>query len=143
MDKSRCFDFGDFLTAKDVADNLGIDVGIIPYFWGDIRMRDHDDSNGIWAEIMRMRRSRVSDEALRLPNSSNHPNPTPSLSRFLQKLELRSGKNAEVLRDHLKQLKLKMKGFGVDHNAQEVVTVVVSSFTGSLGNWAAAMQTRF
>ena len=36
VDKSRSFDFGDFLIAKDIEDNLGIDVGIIPYFWGDI-----------------------------------------------------------------------------------------------------------
>ena len=30
-----------------------------------------------------------------------------------------------------------MNGFGVDPNSREAVTVVVSSFTGSLGNWAA------
>ena len=47
VDKSRCFDFGGFLIAKDIDDNLGMDVGIIPFFWGDIRMRDHDDNNGI------------------------------------------------------------------------------------------------
>jgi hypothetical protein len=34
-------------------------------------------------------------------------------------------------------LKLKVKGFGVDPNSKEADTVVVSSFTGSLGNWAA------
>jgi hypothetical protein len=49
-DKSRCFDFGDFLGSSDIEDNLGIDIGIIPYFWGDIRMRDHADTGGIWAE---------------------------------------------------------------------------------------------
>ena len=63
VDKSRCFDFGDFLTAKDIEDNLGIDVGIIPYFWGDIRMRDHDDNNIIWAETIRITRKLVFDEA--------------------------------------------------------------------------------
>ena len=41
------------------------------------------------------------------------------------------------LHDHLKQSKLKVKGFGVDPSFREAVTVVVSSFTGSLGNWAA------
>ena len=35
------------------------------------------------------------------------------------------------------QSKLKVKGFGVDPNSKEVVTVVVSSVTGSLGNWVA------
>ena len=32
VEKSRCFDFGDFLTAADIKHNLGIDVGIIPCF---------------------------------------------------------------------------------------------------------------
>ena len=49
VEKSRCFDFGDFLNARDIENNLGTDAGIVPCFWGDIRMRDHDDSNGIWA----------------------------------------------------------------------------------------------
>ena len=79
-------------------------------------------------------RSKVSDEALRLPNSSNHPSATPNLSRFLHKLELCSGENVEVLHDHLKQSKLKVKGFGIDPDKKEVVTVGVPSFTGSLGN---------
>ena len=37
----------------------------------------------------------------------------------------------------MKQSKLKVKGFGVDPHSREVVTVVVFSFTGSLGNWVA------
>ena len=36
--KSRCFDFGEFLTAIDIENNLGTDVEIIPCFWGDIRI---------------------------------------------------------------------------------------------------------
>jgi hypothetical protein len=63
VEKSRCFDFGDFLTARDIANNLGTDVGIIPCFWDNIRMRDHDDNNGIWAETIRIMRSKISDEA--------------------------------------------------------------------------------
>jgi hypothetical protein len=45
VEKSRCFNFGDFLTATNIENNLGTDVEFIPCFWGDIRMRDHDDSN--------------------------------------------------------------------------------------------------
>jgi hypothetical protein len=82
-------------------------------------------------------RREVSDEALHFLNSSNHPSATPNQSRFFKKLKLCSGENAEVLHDHLKQSKLKVKGFGVYPNSKEVVTLVVSSFTGSLGNWAA------
>jgi len=64
VEKSRCFDFGDFLIARDIKNNLGTDVGIIPCFWGDICMRDHDNINRIWAETIRIMRSKISDEAL-------------------------------------------------------------------------------
>jgi len=37
----------------------------------------------------------------------------------------------------LKKLKFIVEGFGVDPNSKEAVTVVVSSFTGSLDNWDA------
>jgi hypothetical protein len=90
-EKSRCFDFGDFLTAANIEKKLGTDVEIIPCFWGDIRMRDRADINGIWAETVRIMRSRVSDEALQLPNSYGYPNATFNLSRFLQKLGLCTG----------------------------------------------------
>jgi hypothetical protein len=81
-------------------------------------------------------RSRVSYEALQLPDSIGHPSVTTNLSRFLQNLELCTGENAEILHGHLKPSKLNAKGFGIDPNSREVVTVVVSSFTGSLGNLA-------
>ena len=124
VEKSRCCDFGDFLIARDMENNLGTEFGIVPCFWCDIRMRDHDDINGIWAEAIRIMRCRVFDEALQPPNSSRHPNVTTNLSRFLQKLELRTGENAEILRDHLKQSKLKVKGFGVDPNSREVLRLL-------------------
>ena len=82
-------------------------------------------------------RSTVSDEALRLPDSSGRSGVSANLSRFLQKLELCNGENPDILHDHLKQSKQKIKGFGVDPKSKEIVTVVVSSFTGTLGNWAA------
>ena len=50
-EKSRCFDFGDFLNVRDIENNLGTDTEIIPCFWDDIRMRDHDDNNGVWEKI--------------------------------------------------------------------------------------------
>jgi hypothetical protein len=52
-------------------------------------------------------------------------------------MELCSGDNAEILNDYLKQSKLKIEGFGVFPNSKEVITVVLSSFMGSLGDWAA------
>ncbi len=43
-------------------------------------MRDHDDSNGIWAETVRIMRNKVSDEALQLPDSTGHSSMTTNLS---------------------------------------------------------------
>ena len=63
--------------------------------------------------------------------------PLANMSRFLQKLEHCSCENAEVLHTLLQYSKLKIKGCGIDPNSRKVVTVVVSSFTGHLGNWAA------
>jgi hypothetical protein len=57
--------------------------------------------------------------------------------RFLQKLEHCSGENAEKLHNHSKQFKLKIKGFGIDPNSREAVTIIVSSLTGNSGNWVA------
>jgi hypothetical protein len=61
-----------------------------------------------------------------------------NLSQFLLRNEHWTGRNVEALHDHFKQSKLmKVKGFGIDPIFREVVTVVVSSFTGQLGNWDA------
>ena len=63
--------------------------------------------------------------------------PLANMFWFLQKLEYCSGENAKLLHNHFKRSKLEIKGFGIDHDIREVVTVVVSSFTGYLGNWVA------
>ncbi len=34
LNKAHFLDFGDIVTAKELEDNLGIDTGIIPMFWG-------------------------------------------------------------------------------------------------------------
>ena len=104
---ARFFDFGDFLIARDIENNLGTDVGIIPCFWGDIRMRVHDASNGICAETIRIMKSKFSYETLQLPDSIGHPSVTTNLSRFLQKFELCTSENAEILHDHLKTVEIK------------------------------------
>ncbi len=56
---------------------------------------------------------------------------------FNQKLTPCTGEDAEELHDNLKQSKLKYKGFGIDPNPREAVTVVVSSLTEKFGNWDA------
>ena len=39
-----------FLRYATLRTVMGTDVGIIPQFWGDIRMRGHAENNGTWAE---------------------------------------------------------------------------------------------
>ncbi len=63
--------------------------------------------------------------------------PLTNMSRLLQKIKYCSGENAEVLQNHLKQSKLKIKEFGVEPNSREDITVAVSSLTDQLGNWVA------
>ena len=54
-----------------------------------------------------------------------------NMYRSLQKLEHCSGDDAGKI------TKLKIKGFGIDPNGRKIVTVIVSTFTGHLGNLAA------
>ncbi len=78
------------------------------------------------------------DRDLQIPDPSFRiVNALPNLSHFLLKLAPCTGEDAEELHDTLKQSKLKVKGFDIDPDSREVVTVIVSSFTGKLGHWAA------
>jgi hypothetical protein len=45
------------------------------------------------------------------------------------------------LNNHLKQSRLKIKGFGINPDSNQVVVVTVSSFTSKLGNWASDHST--
>jgi hypothetical protein len=40
VEKSRCFDFGDFLNARDIEKSLGTDFGIIPYYSRNEKSKD-------------------------------------------------------------------------------------------------------
>ncbi len=85
-DKSRSFDFGNFIEARNIEDNLGIDVGIVPNLWCDIRIRDHIDNNGIWAKTVKIMRAKDFDRDFQFPNPAlRHINAPRNLSQFLQK----------------------------------------------------------
>ncbi len=45
------------------------------------------------------------------------------------------------MNNHLKQSRLKIKGFGINPDSNQVVVVTVSSFTSKLGNWASDHST--
>ena len=40
MDKSKCFDYIDFVTAWEIEDNNGADAGIVPTLMDNIPMRE-------------------------------------------------------------------------------------------------------
>ncbi len=137
LNKANYLDFGDLVSAKDVEDNLGIDISIVPMFWGDMSMRDHLDKNVGCRWTVRLLRANIFDRDLQIPDPAFRvANALPILSPFLQKLTPCTCEDAEELHDTLKQSKLIVKGFGIDPNSREAVTVVVSSFTGQLSNWA-------
>jgi len=45
IDKSKCFDFGDFVTTREIEDNIGADAGIVPTLMDNLPMRDYNDNN--------------------------------------------------------------------------------------------------
>ena len=54
-------DYGELITAREIEDNLGIDVGIIPTLMDNIPKGDHFKSNGIWAGTTKILRSQIFD----------------------------------------------------------------------------------
>jgi hypothetical protein len=46
-DKSKCFDYGDFVSAREVEDDIGDDDVIVPTLIHNIPMRDYGDSNKV------------------------------------------------------------------------------------------------
>jgi hypothetical protein len=94
----------------------------------------HINNSGVWAEAVKILRAKVLDTDLHIiPDYAFRlAHVSPNLSQFLQNLKHCTGEDAEELYDTLKLSKLKVKGFGIDPNSREVVTVVVSYITGKL-----------
>ena len=51
-DKSKFVDYGDFVSAREIEDNIGVDDGIVPPLMDNIPMRYYGDSNKIWSELV-------------------------------------------------------------------------------------------
>jgi hypothetical protein len=64
MDKSKCFDYGDIVTAREIEDNIGADDDIVPTLMDNISMRDCRDNNKIWTEVVKILRSKNFDRDL-------------------------------------------------------------------------------
>ena len=130
--KSKCFDCGDSIYAREIEDTIGVDADIVPTLMDNIPMRDYGDSNNIWTKLVKILRSKIFDRDLQLKGPVSIIGPLANMSWFLQKLEHCSGESAKILKNYLKHSKLKIKGFRIDLISCEVVTVVASSFTGHL-----------
>jgi hypothetical protein len=137
-DKSHCIDFGEMYTAYQIKSNLGADAGIIPLFHDKHAMRDFNDENGIWAAVLVALKTKMPAKEM---DMNRHLNADGSkdmvnMSRFLQKIEHCNGEDSVKLNNHLKQSRLKIQGFGINPDSNQAVVILVSSFTGKLGNWA-------
>jgi hypothetical protein len=136
--KSCCFDYCEFYTAFQISSNLGADAGIVPQFPDKNAMHDFADENGIWAAVLVVLRTKMPAKDLdmfRYLNADGSKD-TVNVSRFLQKMEHCNGEDSVKLNNHLKQSRLKIQGFGINPDSNQAVVILVSSFTGKLGNWA-------
>ena len=101
-DKSKCFDNGDFVFARETENNIGVHIGIGPTLMDNIPMRDYSDSNTIWTEFVKILRSKIFDRDLQIKRPMLTTVPLADMFRLLQKLEHCFGENAERLHNHLK-----------------------------------------
>jgi len=101
-DKSKCFDYGDFLSAREIEDNIGVDAGIVPTLVDNVPMRDYSDSSKVWAELVKILRSKMFDRDLQIKGPMSIAGPLANMSRFLQKLEHCFGENAKNKINQLK-----------------------------------------
>jgi hypothetical protein len=95
IDKSKCFDYNDFVTARETEGNIGADIGIVPTLTDNIPMRDFSDNNIIWIEVVKILRSKMFDRDLQIKGPMSTTGPLANMYRFLQNLEHCSGENAE------------------------------------------------
>jgi hypothetical protein len=88
--------------AREIKDNISVDVGIVPTLMDNIDMRDYGDSNKIWTELVKILRSKILDRDLQIKRPVSTTSPLANISRFLQKLEHCSGKKRRNFTQPLK-----------------------------------------
>ncbi len=60
MDNSKCFDYGDFVAAREIEANIGTYLtGIVPTLMDNILMRYYSDNNQIRTEMVKILRSKM------------------------------------------------------------------------------------
>jgi hypothetical protein len=80
-------------------------------------MRDYNDNNKTWTEVVKILRSKMFDRDLQIKGPMSTTCPLANMCRLSQKLEHCSSENAENLHNHLKQSKVKI-------NALELILIL-------------------
>ena len=65
-DKSKCFDYSDFVSAREIEDNIGAGSCIVPTLMDNIPMRDYSYSNIVWTELVKILRSKMFNRDLQI-----------------------------------------------------------------------------
>jgi hypothetical protein len=65
-DKSKYFNYGDFVSAREIEDNIGVDASIVLTLMDNIPMKDFGDINNTWTELVKILRSKISDRDLQI-----------------------------------------------------------------------------
>ena len=60
------FDYGDFVSAREMEDIIGVDAGTVPTLMDNIPMRDYGDSNIVWTELVKILRYKIFDRDLQI-----------------------------------------------------------------------------
>jgi hypothetical protein len=84
--KAHCLVFGDLVTSMEIEDSLGIDTGIVPIFWGNMLMKNHINSNGIWSKTVKIMKAKVFDKDFQILDPAfRFANVSPNISHFFAK----------------------------------------------------------
>jgi hypothetical protein len=78
----KCFDYGDFVFAQEIEDNIGVDVGIVPTLMDNSPIRDYGDSNNIWTELVKILQSKICCRNLHIKGPVSITGPIANMSRF-------------------------------------------------------------
>jgi hypothetical protein len=80
--KPKCFDYGDFVSAREIENGLCADASIMPTLMGNIHMIDYSDSNKVWSDMVKILRSITFDRDLQIKWPVSTTCPLANMPRF-------------------------------------------------------------
>ena len=81
-DKSNFFYYGNFVSAREIENTIGADVGIVPTLMYNIPTRDYGDVIKVWTELVNILRSKIFDRDLQIKGPMSTTCPLANMSRF-------------------------------------------------------------